>query len=168
MWGMAVVAGIALFGSQVNPFADVRAKAVVLVFVRADCPISNRYAPELQRLDHEFSNRGVAFWMVYPATGETQQSASRHAQEYGLPGRVLLDPQHLFVKLAHARVTPEVAVFAPGKRLVYHGRIDNLYVSFGKARPSATAHEMKAALQAVLNGEAAQRATAPAIGCAIE
>jgi hypothetical protein len=38
----------------------------VLVFVRTDCPISNRYAPELRRLQDRFAPRGMAFWLVYP------------------------------------------------------------------------------------------------------
>jgi hypothetical protein len=167
MWPIVLIAGIALFGSQLDPFQEPHAKAVVLVFVRGDCPISNRYAPELQRLYREFSSRGVTFWMVYPDPGETLESAGKHAKEYGLPGTVWLDPRHAFVKLARARTTPEAAVFAPGKRLVYHGRIDDLYVSFGKARSAATTHEVEAALQAVLNGKTLPRATAPAIGCAI-
>lgn len=166
IWAV-VIAGIALWGAQLDPFEDAHAKAVVLVFVRTDCPISNRYAPELQRLSGEFSSRGVTFWIVYPDPGETLESAGKHAREYGLPGSVLLDPLHTFVKLAQARVTPEAAVFAPGKRLVYHGRIDDLYVSFGKARYAATTHDVAAALQAVLDGKPLPRATAPAVGCAI-
>lgn len=164
---IALIAGIALFASQPDPFLDNSAKAVVLVFVRNDCPISNRYAPELQRLNREFSSRGVSFWMIYPDPGETLESAGRHAKEYGLPGSVLLDPRHALVKLAGARTTPEAAVFAPGKRLVYHGRIDDLYVSFGKARRAATTHDVESAVRAVLDGKSVARASAPAIGCAI-
>lgn len=167
VWLTALFAGMGLFASQPDPFKDVQAKAVVLVFVRTDCPISNRYAPELQRLDREFSERGVTFWMVYPDPGETLDTAGKHAKEYNLPGKVLLDPQHAFVKMASARTTPEAAVFAPGKRLVYHGRIDDLYVSFGKARRTATTHDVEAALKAVLDGKIFHHAPAPAVGCAI-
>ena len=165
-WACTIIS--VLFGSQSSPFDDTHAKAVVLVFVRTDCPISNRYAPELQRLSREFSPRGVSFRMVYPDPGETLESASKHAKEYALPGSVLLDPRHALVKLAGVRTTPEAAVFAPGKRLVYHGRIDNLYVSFGKSRNAATTHDVEAALQAVLDGKPLSRASEPAIGCAIE
>src|ERR1700730_14066472 len=97
---IAFIAGIALFGSQLDPFQDAQTKAVVLVFVRSDCPISNRYAPELQRLYREFSSRGVTFWMVFPDPGETQESAGKHAKEYGLPGTVFLDRRDAVVKFA--------------------------------------------------------------------
>src|SRR5437764_628860 len=97
IWAI-MAAAIALFGAPLDPFEDAHAKAVVLVFVRTDCPISNRYAPELQRLSREFASRGVTFWMVYPDPAETQKSAGKHAKEYGLPGSVLLDPGHALVK----------------------------------------------------------------------
>ena len=38
----------------------------VLIFVSTDCPVSNRYAPEITRLLEEFSPRGVRFQLVYP------------------------------------------------------------------------------------------------------
>ena len=38
----------------------------MLVFLASDCPISNRYLPELKRLDAEFAKQNVAFWLIYP------------------------------------------------------------------------------------------------------
>lgn len=166
-WLSLTLWGVASCVAQPDPFQDAQSKAVVLVFVRNDCPISNRYAPELQRLSQEFSSRGVTFWIVYPDPGETQQSAAKHSQEYALPGSPVLDPRHTLVKTAEVHTTPEAAVFAPGKHLVYHGRIDDLYVSFGKARRSATTHDLEAAIKAVLDGKTRPRASTRAIGCAI-
>ena len=140
---------------------------LVLIFVRTDCPIANRYAPELQRLNRAFNSRGVTFRMVYPDPGETQESALKHAKEFGLPGKVLLDPRHEWVKLAGARTTPEAAVFTSDWRLIYHGRIDDRYVSFGKARSAATTHDLEAAITAALDLKPVPQASAPAIGCSI-
>ncbi|MBV8808725.1 MAG: redoxin domain-containing protein, partial [Acidobacteriaceae bacterium] len=52
-------------GAIRDPFST-HARARVFLFVRTDCPITNRYAPELQRLAQEFKGDGVDFWMVYP------------------------------------------------------------------------------------------------------
>ena len=41
-------------------------KAVVLLFARTDCPVSNRYAPDLQRLYEKFAPQGIDFRLVYP------------------------------------------------------------------------------------------------------
>ena len=36
----------------------------VLVFTTTDCPISNRYAPELRRIEDRFASDGVDFVLV--------------------------------------------------------------------------------------------------------
>src|SRR6478672_8191808 len=56
-----------LEGKSINPFQPVsNEKPTVFFFVSTDCPISNRYAPEIQRLAGEFSTNGVNSWLVYP------------------------------------------------------------------------------------------------------
>ena len=42
---------------------------MVLLFIRTDCPISNRYAPDLERLYERFAPQGVEFRLVYPEPG---------------------------------------------------------------------------------------------------
>ena len=43
----------------------------MLIFAASDCPISNRYVPEIARLTNEFSPQGVRFWWVYPNGADT-------------------------------------------------------------------------------------------------
>src|SRR6266404_1039108 len=148
----------------VDPFAG-KAKALVFVFVRTDCPISNRYAPELNRLYREFTDRGVAFWMVYPDASETREAIVRQLEEYRLPGRALRDPSHALARRANVTIAPEAAVFSSDGRLVYHGRIDNRYVEVGKAMPSPTRRDLEEAIAAVVAGRAPAEASAPAVGC---
>src|ERR1041385_1936619 len=40
-------------------------RAVVLFFLAAECPISNRYAPEINRLVTDFASQQVAFYAVH-------------------------------------------------------------------------------------------------------
>jgi len=155
-----------LDGHPADPFAG-DAKATVLVFVSTDCPISNRYAPELRRLFERFAPRGVAFRLVYPAAEESPATIREHVREYGFPFAALRDPGHALVARARATVTPESAVFTHGGQLVYHGRIDDRQVDFGEARPEPTRRDLEAALEAVLAGQTPSEAEAPAIGCAI-
>ena len=55
----------------VDPFlAAESSKAIVFLFASVDCPISNRYAPVVQRLYQTFSPQGVAFWSIYPNPAE--------------------------------------------------------------------------------------------------
>jgi hypothetical protein len=143
------------------------APATVLVFTAVDCPISDRYAPEVRRLAARYADRGVRFHVVYANAGERPEAARAHAAAfaYGLP--VLLDPAGALADRARATVTPEAAVFDARGRLVYHGRIDDRYVDFGVDRPVPTTHELDDAIAAALGGRPAVVPTAPAVGCAI-
>jgi hypothetical protein len=55
---------VGIDGNARNPFASA-ARARVFLFVRTDCPITNRYAPELQRLFQEFGGARPNFgWSI--------------------------------------------------------------------------------------------------------
>jgi hypothetical protein len=140
---------------------------MVLLFIKTDCPISNRYAPEVRRLYEQFAAKGVVFWLVHTDPDESAETIRQHTVDYRYPDRVLRDPQHRLVQRAEVQVTPEAAVFGPNGRLLYHGRIDDRFVDFGKERPAATQHDLQDALEAILDGRAVPVATTRAIGCYI-
>jgi peroxiredoxin len=156
-----------LDGRQVEPLRAKDAKAVVFIFIRTDCPVSNRYAPELSRLHRKFARSGVRFWLVYPDPDESVEIIRNHIQEYQYHLSALRDLEHKLVKMTGAQVTPEAAVFAPGGRMVYRGRIDDRYVAFGKIRPAPTTHDLEQVLEAMLQGKQVANKTTPAIGCFI-
>jgi len=151
-------------GSALHPFAS-SAPARVFLFARTDCPITNRYAPELQRLSREFAGHAVEFWLVYPDPAATSQRIRDHVAQYSFPGTVLRDPHHQLVKLARATVAPEAAVFNPAGHLVYHGRIDDQWLTPGKARPAAQTHDLEDAISAVLARRLPAQSETNAVGC---
>ncbi len=159
-------AGVDLTGQAVDPFRANPNKPVVLIFVRTDCPISNRYAPTIQRLSAQYAGK-VAFWLIYPDKSESNAAIEQHLRDYGYKLPALHDPQHALVKVSQVQITPEAAVFDASGQLVYHGRIDNWYQSFGQPRSAPTTHELDDALQAVLSGGKPTVATASGIGCYI-
>jgi hypothetical protein len=152
----------------VNPFDDPNATAIVFFFVRTDCPISNRYAPEIERLARRYANDGMAFWLVYPEASTSVGDIEQHQKEYHLSLLALRDPRHALVKLARVKVTPEAAVFLPDGQEVYRGRIDDRYVDFGKERPAPTTHDLDEALKRVIGGKPVASSATRAIGCYIE
>ncbi len=159
-----------LAGRPVDPLQTHGAKVNVLLFVRTDCPISNRYAPEIQRLYDKFSREGVVFWLVYLDPHESVEVIRKHIKEYGYRLRALRDPQHRLVKMTGVRVTPEAAVFIPKgseSQMVYRGRIDNRYVSFAQERPRPTTHDLESALEAIANGRPVPSPSTRAVGCLI-
>ena len=154
-----------LDGRPADPLKDPKAKLTVLLFVRSDCPISNRYAPEVRRLHDAYAAKGIAFWMVYPDPDERADAIRRHLEEYefGVPG--LRDPRHALVKAAGATVTPEAAVFK-GSAMVYRGRIDDRWADLGRMRPEPAVHDLENAIRDVLAGKSVSRRTR-AVGCDI-
>ena len=156
-----------LDGRPIGLLGSTDAQASVFLFVRSDCPISNRYAPELRRLATKFAPRGVAFYLIYPDPLESPDMIRAHIKDYNYPGTPLRDPDHRLVRITEARVTPEAAVYTPDNRLVYRGRIDDWYVDFGKPRAAPTTHDLEDALEAVLGGRPVAGARTTAVGCFI-
>jgi len=155
-----------LAGKPDDPFAS-HAAVTVLLFVRTDCPITNRYAPELQRIAQEFKTRSVAFWLVYPDADEAPSHIETHIRDFGFPGQPLRDAHHELVHEAHVTVAPEAAVFNSAGKLVYHGRIDDRYVEIGTTRPAAQVHDLEDAIGAVLAGRPVAHAETRAVGCSL-
>src|SRR5260370_33202134 len=70
-----------LDGKPVDPLRPSTGKLVVLLFIRTDCPISNRYAPTIRKLHEKF--RGKAdFWLVYPDAGESAGRIPTHDEQF--------------------------------------------------------------------------------------
>jgi hypothetical protein len=152
----------------VNPLEKCNAKAIVFFFVRTDCPISNRYAPEIERLAGRYAHDGVAFWLVYPDASTSVGEIDQHRNEYHLSVPALRDPRHALVKMAKVKVTPEAAVFTSDGNEVYRGRIDDRYVDFGKERPAPTTHDLDEVLKRMIGGKPMAGSATRAIGCYIE
>lgn len=165
--------GYDLHGQPVTRLAVPGTEAVVLFFVASDCPISNRYIPEMRRIEEKFAAQHVLVWFVYPNVGETPDSMRQHEVIYGAEEHALLDPHHQLVALTHAKVTPESAVLVPERtgagtlRTVYHGRIDDRFLQIGQERPSATQHDLERAIVDVLQHRSVHQPEGPAVGCGI-
>ncbi|MGZ5529927.1 MAG: thioredoxin-like domain-containing protein [Limisphaerales bacterium] len=144
------------------------AKVVVLVFVSSECPISNKFAPELERLSHKFPTNEVSFNLVYPNASDSESKIAEHRRDFNLTGTYLRDPNHTLTKTAHATITPEAAVFDAHRNLVYRGRVNDQYLALGKGRPEPTQHDLEDAIKATLDGHKPKHAHIEAIGCFIQ
>lgn len=156
-----------LAGHPVDPFRKRECAALVFIFISTDCPISNRYVPEIRRLQTKYAPKKIFFALIHADPTVSGEAVRKHAEEFQLSGEVLRDPDHLLVKRCRARVTPEAAIVTPDGQLVYHGRIDDRYMELGKARPEAQTHDLENALEAVLAGKAVAAKETRAIGCSI-
>jgi peroxiredoxin len=142
-------------------------KAVVLFFVMTDCPITNSYVPEMNRLRETYAPRGVLIYAVQAEPRTAEAEVARYAREYRYSFPLLLDPRQALVKLTGATITPQAAVLSPQGKLLYLGRIDNRAVDFGVQRPRATEFDLRQALEATLAGRPVPHAFTKSVGCAI-
>jgi hypothetical protein len=140
--------------------------ASVLIFYWQDCPISNGYAPEINRICAGHTN--FAFYIVQVDPDLTPAVAREHARKYALHAPVLLDPHHRLVKLAKATVTPEAVVLGKNGDVLYRGRIDDVYAAFGKKRAAATNHDLADALDSIASSRRVKKLETKAIGCLIQ
>jgi hypothetical protein len=137
----------------------------VLVFTTTDCPISNRYAPEIKRLAAKFDGQ-AKFVLVYPVPTDSPDLIREHARKFAYPLETMRDTEQKLVKQTGVKVTPEVAVMR-GSTLLYRGRIDDRYVDFGKDRPAPTERDLDDALTAIAAGKVVATRETRAIGCII-
>src|SRR3981189_915861 len=158
---------LTLEGKSLDPFPSSPGKPVVLIFVPTDCPISNCYAPVLRDLVDSTYHLLGTFWLVYPDKKTTPQQIRTHLRDFKFGIAALRDPDHVLVKRAGATIPPEAAVFDPRGKLLYHGRIDNLYVDAGRSRPAPTTQELKDAIESAVYGKTPMPASAPTVGCYI-
>ena len=142
-------------------------KAAVFVFVGIDCPISNSYGPEINRLIKANKDKGLAFYIVYSDSTATMDATRTHAKAYGYRCPALIDDQQKLMKKLKATVTPEAVVIDGKGSVLYRGRIDNWYEELGKQRFSVTQHYLQNALDEVIAGKKVTTPETKTVGCPI-
>jgi hypothetical protein len=155
--------------ANVDPFtAPAGVHAIVFLFTSTDCPISNRFAPEVRRIATAFAPQGVLFRLVYVNPAEDATAIREHMAAFAYAGATdaIRDSKRSLVQFVGATITPEAVVYAGG-RVAYRGRIDDRYVDLGVERPAATTHDLADALTAVLAGKAVANPRTQAVGCFI-
>jgi hypothetical protein len=196
--GLAVIAGVSasaerirgIDGSTLRPF-EPSGTASVLFFVATDCPISNSYAPEIQRICREYGPRGVECFLMYEdllplsevrhgragagekASDDTagtslDDEVRSHLSEYryaGIPAAV--DRSRAIATRAGASRTPQAVVVDRAGATRYRGRIDNFYAALGVSRQIVTERDLRRALDAVLAGRPVPTPETEPVGCYI-
>lgn len=142
-------------------------KAIVLVFLGAECPISQRYVPELKRLASGHTN-AVEFYGVISGPSMTRTQALGFVKDYALKFPVLFDDGGPLARWLRPTHMPEAFALKPDGSVLYHGRIDDWYESPGKPRASAQHHELRDAIAAMLAGRTPPKIFAPPVGCYFE
>jgi hypothetical protein len=170
LWSAVVVQSLQATDITGRPFAPFApgGPLQVLFFVSSDCPISNGYAPDIQRLCREYAPRGVKCSLAYEDVAIAAAAVRTHLDEFRYQGMIAaIDGNRALARHAGVSVTPEAVLIDSNGEIRYRGRIDNRYVDFGKPRRVVTAHDLRDALEAVLAGKPVPHPETTAVGCYI-
>jgi hypothetical protein len=151
-----------------RPLAAPDGSFAVVFLVSHDCPISNRYGPEISRICAAYGSRGVSCRLVYVDMSLADADALTHAREHGhgeYP--VLVDREHTLVGAVDAQIAPEVIVLNSRGVIAYRGRIDDRAVAWGVSRRQARTHDLRDALDALVAGRTPLVARTQPVGCFI-
>jgi peroxiredoxin len=142
------------------------ARAVVVVFVGTECPVSNAFMPRLAELHKEFTDKGVAFVVINSNSQDTPDRVAAAAKKHDLPFPMLKDGGNAIADVFGAKRTPEAFLLDGERKVRYRGRIDDQY-GIGFNRTKATRRDLAEALGEVLDGKPVTTATTVAPGCLI-
>ena len=140
-------------------------KATLVFFASNECPVALAYEQDLAAQWKPLRDRGVALVAV-TTSHESRAAIDQHRSGARLPYPVYQDPGGRLAAALDATRTSEVALLAPGGRVVYQGRIDDR-VTPSVRRPHATTHELADAIDAVLADRAIAAPRTQAAGCVI-
>jgi peroxiredoxin len=139
------------------------AKAIVIMFISTQCPVSNSYNERMVNLYNEFNKKGISFVAVNSNKQENVEEIKNHAMEHKFSFPVVKDDNNVIADKYNAQVTPEVFVVNSELELLYHGAIDD-----SKRESDVKSHSLKVALNEVLASQKVAVSETKAFGCSIK
>ena len=138
-------------------------KAIVLMFIATQCPVSNGYNERMVHLYKEYTPKGVAFVGINSNKQETVEEIKEHAKEHGFSFPILKDKNNIIADKLTASVTPEIFVLNRKLEVLYHGRIDD-----SRRESDVKTEDLRTALDELLAGKPVVVAETKAFGCSIK
>ena len=146
------------------------APAFLVMVLSNHCPFVKHVAAGIADFAREYRERGVAMVGIcgndverYPADSPARMAEEVERRGYTFP--YLFDESQEVVKAYGAACTPDFFLFDEDRRLVYRGQFD-------ASRPSTdvpvTGADLRAACDALLDGEEPSRDQTPSIGCNVK
>lgn len=138
-------------------------KAIVLMFISIQCPVSNGYNERMVQLYNNYSSKGITFLGINANKAESVEDIKDHAKEHGFTFTVLKDKNNVVADKLAASVTPEIFVLDSKFNVLYHGRIDD-----SRRISDVKTKDLQWALDAILAGKPVAVQETKAFGCSIK
>jgi peroxiredoxin len=145
-------------------------KALLVMFICAHCPFVKHIEKELAKFGQDYLAQSVGIVAIsandaanYPA--DNPEGLKKQAETFGFTFPYLHDESQAVARAYDAACTPDIFLFDEDFKLVYRGQFD-------ASRPSSTipvtGQDLRAALDAVLEGKPVPTDQKPSIGCNIK
>lgn len=145
-------------------------KALLVIFMCNHCPYVKHVADQIKALSDDYMSRGVAVVGIssndvekHPDDSPEAMAQEKAARGYSFP--YLYDADQSVAQAYAAACTPDFYLFDGDKKLVYRGQLD---ASRPKTDIPVTGKDLRAAIDAVLDGESPPQDQTPSIGCNIK
>jgi peroxiredoxin len=146
------------------------ARALLVIFLCRHCPYVKHVQGELARLGRDYADRGVGIVAIssndaaaYPEDAPPKLAEMARANGFAFP--VCYDDSQAVAKTYTAACTPDFFLFDADRRLAYRGQLDDSRP--GRPTP-VTGADLRAAIDAVLDGRPAPEPQRPSVGCNIK
>lgn len=144
--------------------------ALLVMFICRHCPYVVHVEQELARLGRDYRDTSVGIIAIssndpisYP--DDAPPKLKEMALRLGFPFPFCHDETQEVAKAYRAACTPDFYLFDRGRLLVYRGQLDDSRP--GNNKP-VTGRDLRAAIQAVLDGQLVDKNQRPSIGCSIK
>jgi thiol-disulfide isomerase/thioredoxin len=144
--------------------------ATVIMFICNHCPYVKHIQAELVKLAQDYQPKGISFIAInsndvanYPE--DSPEKMKEVAQQLKYPFPYLYDATQEVAKTYQAACTPDFFIFDKQMQCVYRGQLDD---SRPKNDSPVNGKDIRAALTAILAGQAVSADQKPSIGCNIK
>ena len=146
------------------------AKALLVMFICRHCPFVKHVQNELARLGRDYAGQPLGIVAIssndagaYP--DDAPNSLREMAAELKFTFPYCYDESQETARAYAAACTPDFFLFDSKRQLVYRGQLDDSRPGNGKP---VTGRDLRAAIDAALNGRAVEQDQKPSIGCNIK
>ena len=146
------------------------APAYLVMFICNHCPFVVHVREELARIGADYGSRGISIIAInsndiskHPTDDPAHMKIEAETAGYTFP--YVFDESQEVAKAYRAACTPDFFVFDGSKQLHYRGQLDDSRPSNGVP---VNGGDLRAALDAVLDGKPPLAAQKPSIGCNIK
>ncbi len=144
--------------------------ATLVMFICNHCPYVKHIEAELVRLGQDYAGPGVGVVAIsandaesYPDDGPERMAEIGRQLGYEFP--YLYDQSQQVARAYGAECTPDFFIFDAGLKCVYRGQLDDSRPGNGEP---VSGRDIRAALDALIAGEAVSGEQKPSVGCNIK